>query len=251
MGREWQEAAEMMGSALFSQVRYEEAEGTRKVLAVRQQVLRAAHPCMVKTKSNLASSLSFQVKYAEAEMMLRLGISIPTRGRPHAVFLPRSQNRRRTRKRMITEAVSGSKAASSLTSRRVARKKSRKVLGNRRELLTPWTAEHGRKSLQVMLNGNLFAHRSAAGSRWVKPAVCHRWTMTIYKKSELSLSFCVSPRSIEYSRWTRLFGFAFPARMLGRGRSIEHQKDLSVSSLVFEHVSTLFGSTQVGSRPQH
>ena len=109
MGREWQEAAEMMGSALFSQVRYEEAEGTRKVLAVRQQVLRAAHPCMVKTKSNLASSLSFQVKYAEAEMMLRLGISIPTRGRPHAVFLPRSQNRRRTRRRMITEAVSGSK----------------------------------------------------------------------------------------------------------------------------------------------
>ena len=183
--------------------------------------------------------------------MLRLGISIPTRGRPHAVFLPRSQNRRRTRRRMITEAVSGSKAASSLTSRRVARKKSRKVLGNRRELLTPWTAGHGRKSLQVMLNGNLFAHRSAAGSRWVKPAVCHRWTMTIYKKSELSLSFCVSPRSIEYSRWTRLFGFAFPARMLGRGRSIEHQKDLSVSSLVFEHVSTLFGSTQVGSRPQH
>ncbi|MGB1591512.1 MAG: tetratricopeptide repeat protein [Promethearchaeia archaeon] len=72
VGREWQEAAEMMGSALFSQGRYKEAEGmSRKVLEVRQQVLWAEHPCMLDTKTNLASSLSFQGKYAEAEKMQR------------------------------------------------------------------------------------------------------------------------------------------------------------------------------------
>ena len=80
VGREWQEAAEMMGWALFSQGRYKEAEGmSRKVLEVRQQVLWAEHPCMLDTKTNLASSLSFQGKYAEAEIILREVLAVMRR----------------------------------------------------------------------------------------------------------------------------------------------------------------------------